>query len=193
MADKEQLKKEIEEVYHTLEKTRERMKELAKEMLAGEGEIQDYSFTQTDGTPIKLSQLFGDKDDLILIHNMGKSCPYCTLWADGFIGFSKHIQQRAGFVLVNKDDIATQKEFAASRGWNYKTVSSKDSTFNKDMGYEEPDGSQMPGVSAFHKENGKIYRTGKDFFGPGDTYCAIWPMFDLLKDGPNGFEPKYTY
>jgi hypothetical protein len=29
--------------------------------------------------------------------------------------------------------------------------------------------------------------------GPGDPFCPVWPLLDLLKDGPNGWEPKYHY
>ncbi|MGI9388028.1 MAG: DUF899 family protein, partial [Methyloligellaceae bacterium] len=43
--------------------------------------VDDYVFSKVDGT-VRLSELFGNKDDLFVIHNMGASCPYCTLWAD---------------------------------------------------------------------------------------------------------------
>src|SRR6266545_843481 len=57
-------------------------------------EVGDYTFATRDG-PVRLSQLFGDKASLFVIHNMGASCPYCTLWADGFNGFLPHIENRA--------------------------------------------------------------------------------------------------
>ena len=47
--------------------------------------VLDHVLFGLDGEK-RLSDLFGDADDLILIHNMGKGCPYCTLWADGFNG-----------------------------------------------------------------------------------------------------------
>ena len=40
------------------------------------------------------------KRDLIVIHNMGASCPYCTLWADGFNGIYDHLADRAAFVAL---------------------------------------------------------------------------------------------
>ena len=27
----------------------------------------------------------------------------------------------------------------------------------------------------------------------GDDFCAVWHMFDLLKDGWAGWEPQYSY
>jgi predicted dithiol-disulfide oxidoreductase (DUF899 family) len=157
-------------------------------------EVSDYTFKAHDGSEIKLSEMFGAHNDLILVHNMGKACPYCTLWADGFVGFTKHLENRAGFVVVSKDDVDTQREFYQSRNWNFRMYSCHDTTFNKDSKFESEKGGQWPGVSAFHKdETGKIYRTGYTYFGPGDDFCAVWPMLDLLKDGPNEWEPKFAY
>lgn len=156
--------------------------------------VSDYTFTSHDGSEITLSQMFGSKSDLILIHNMGKGCSYCTLWADGFTGFTKHLENRAGFVVISKDAVEVQREFYNSRAWNFRMYSSAGSSFNRDMGYESEKGGQLPGVSAFHKdESGQIFRTGTTWFGPGDDFCSVWPLLDLLKDGPNGWEPKYKY
>jgi len=156
--------------------------------------VAEYTLKDLSGNDIKLSMLFGDKDDLILVHNMGKSCTYCTMWADGFIGMQPHLEDRAAFVVTTPDDPAVIKEFADSRDWTFRLYSVKEGPFKKDMGFESDDGSPQPGVSVFHKNtDGTIQRTGSDFFGPGDRYCAVWPFLDMLKDGPNGWEPKYQY
>jgi predicted dithiol-disulfide oxidoreductase (DUF899 family) len=157
-------------------------------------EIQDYILKTHDGSEIRLSEMFGSHSDLILVHNMGRSCPYCTMWADGFTGLTKHLENRAAFVVVSKDDIDTQREFYQSRNWNFRMYSSHGTTFNKDLNFEAEDGGQWPGVSAFHKdESGRIFRTGYTFFGPGDDFCAVWPMVDLLREGAHGWEPKFDY
>lgn len=156
--------------------------------------VQDYVFRAHDGSEIRLSQMFGDKSDLVLVHNMGKGCPYCTLWADGYNGLTQHLENRAGFVVISKDAHDIQRDFHNSRGWTFKMYSSNGTTFNKDMGYENEKGGQEPGVSAFHKdESGKIFRTGTTSFGPGDDFCAVWPMLDLLKDGPGDWHPRFHY
>lgn len=52
----------------------------------------------------------------------------------------------------------------------------------------------MPGVSALRRNaDGTIVRTGTRQFGPGDDFCAIFPMFDLLQDGVGDWQPKYHY
>ena len=65
-------------------------------------EVEDYAFQTPAGT-VRLSQLFGDREHLIVIHNMGSSCPACTLWADGFNGIHHHLTSRAAFVVSSPD------------------------------------------------------------------------------------------
>ncbi|MCA9281731.1 MAG: DUF899 family protein [Phycisphaeraceae bacterium] len=156
--------------------------------------FDNYTLRQTDGGEVSLADLFGDKSELILIHNMGKSCPYCTLWADGFIGFTKHLENRAAFALCSPDEPATLKQFAESRGWNFRTISCHGSDFASDAGFEPEPGKYLPGVSCFRKRaDGAIERTGMSFFGPGDDFCSLWHLLDLLDNGPDGWQPKYKY
>lgn len=152
--------------------------------------VEDFSFEGPNGS-VMLSALFGDKSELLLVHNMGASCSYCTLWADGFSGYLRHLEQRAAFVLVSPDSVENQQKLAAARGWLFRMVQDSTKDFSRAMGfYDEKDG-WWPAVSAFHKdENGVIWRTGKDHFGPGDDYCLVWPVFSLLKGGTAGWEPS---
>jgi len=146
-------------------------------------DVTDYVLKDTDGKDVKLSEMFGDKENLILIHNMGKACSYCTLWADGFSGEAYYIEKKAAFVLVTPDVSEVQKEFAASRGWKFRTYSAAGTTFIADMGYYTEAEGYWPGVSVFHKDaEGKITRISKDYFGPGDFYSAPWHFFDLLPE-----------
>jgi len=157
-------------------------------------EVREYVLTNSEGEKVALSTLFGKKDDLILVHNMGRSCPYCTMWVDGFNGVLDHLEDRAAFALVSPDPPPIQKKFGESRGWRFKTVSSKGTNFSKDMGFEGEEGSPEPGVSVFHRtKDGGIFRVSKDEFGPGDEYCIVWHFFDLLREGSKGWEPKFRY
>lgn len=156
-------------------------------------EVKDFTLSTIKGKKVKLSDLFGDKDELIVIQNMGESCPYCTLWADGFSGVAKHLENRAGFALVSPDAPEKLKKFAKSRKWKYDCYSSFGSDFKKALGFETKDGNPHPGVSTFYREKGKIYNIANDTFGPGDLYCSVWPILDLLKKGVNGWVPKYKY
>ncbi|MGH7682307.1 MAG: DUF899 family protein, partial [Candidatus Eiseniibacteriota bacterium] len=143
--------------------------------------------------PVKLSQLFGDKTDLVVIHNMGKGCRYCTVWADGFNGVLPHLESRAAFVVCSPDSIDVQQQFAGSRGWKFRMVSAHGSRFTEDMGFRS-EKSWMPGVSTFHKApDGTIVRVAKAPFGPFDPFSGIWHVLALLREGVNDWEPRYTY
>ncbi|MCW5941047.1 MAG: DUF899 family protein [Fimbriimonadaceae bacterium] len=156
--------------------------------------VPDYELLGLDGAPVPLSSLFGDKRDLLAVHNMGAGCTYCTLWADGFVGLYPHLADRAAFVLVSGDPPEAARRFSESRGWPFPIVSGHDSAFSRDLGFLLPNDERWPGVSAFYREDdGSIRLVGSDVFGPGDPYCAAWPLFGLLRDGPNGWEPKYRY
>lgn len=156
--------------------------------------IEEYTLHATDGSPVSFKGLFDDRNELLVIHNMGKSCSYCTLWADGLIGFTEHLNNRVPFVLVTPDKPEVAKAFSESRGWKFRVLSADGTSFIKDMGFTSQDGSAGPGVSAFKRTpDGQIFCTARDEFGPGDLYCSIWHLIDLLPNQVNGWEPKYTY
>lgn len=154
--------------------------------------VADYHFNGPKG-PVKLSSLFGRKRDLIVIHNMGRSCPYCTMWADGFNGLLAHLSDRAAFAVVSPDPVAVQRKFAASRGWKFPMYSGESSPFAHDMGFQPTPDQPMPGVTTFSHVRGKIYRVASAPFGPFDAFCATWPLFALLADGVGDWSPRYRY
>ena len=152
--------------------------------------VTDATLETWDG-PVKLSELFGDKDELIVVHNMGKHCNYCTLWADGFVSMVPHVRTRAEFVLVNGDPVEVQKKVAASRGWTFRMACDSGRGFTKEMGYFSDEHGFMPGASTFRKlADGSVVRTNTTFFGPGDDFAPIWQFWDLLDGGERAWHPK---
>ena len=155
-------------------------------------EVEDYALSTSEGT-VRLSALFGGKDDLIVIHNMGASCRYCTLWADGFNGIYAHLADRAAFAVASPDPPAAQKKFAESRGWRFPMVSHQGTSFAADMGYRSEKGGWLPGISVFRRDGKRVLRVADAPLHPGDDYCALWHMFDMLPGGPGGWEPRFKY
>jgi predicted dithiol-disulfide oxidoreductase (DUF899 family) len=153
--------------------------------------VQDYGFGTPEGT-VHLSDLFGDKRDLIVILNMGTSCPSCTLWADGFNGLYPHISDRAAFVVSSPDTPQVQQRFAAGRGWHFPMVSHAGTTFAGDMGYRGESG-YLPGVSVFQRDGARIVRVADTGLQPGDDFCALWHFLDLLPEGSAGWRPRFSY
>jgi len=168
---------------------RGRMRELQQSVEPEE--VSDYEFSTTEGK-VRLSELFGDKEYLFVIHNMGAGCRNCTLWADAFNGILPHIQNRAAFVVASPDEPAAQQNFRTARGWRFRMVSCRDTNFAHDMGYRSDDG-WLPGVSVFRKRGQKIRRVSDTGFHPGDDFCPIWHFFDLLPEGADGWQPQYKY
>ena len=155
-------------------------------------EVENYALAAPEATT-HLSDLFGKKDDLIVIHNMGASCVYCTLWADGYNGIYPHLADRAAFVVASPDPPATQQRFAASRGWRFPMVSHQGTSFAADMGYRSEKGGWLPGISVFRRDGERVLRVADAPLHPGDDFCALWHMFDMLQGGPGDWAPRFKY
>jgi len=155
--------------------------------------VDDWELKGLNGCRVPLSRLFGDKSELLMIHNMGRSCNYCSLWGDAMIGMAPHLMQRCAFVLCSNDPPEVIRAFRELRGWDFPCVSGYDTGFARAMGYMDEKGDPHPGVSAFHKKSdGSIVRTAHQPFGPGDDFCPVWPMLDLVKDGKGDWEPAHA-
>ena len=168
---------------------RKKMREVQSEIKPEE--VKDYVFAGTTGKR-RLSELFGGHDTLLVIHNMGAGCSYCTLWADGFNGVYDHLRDRAAFIVISPDAPEKQQAFAKSRGWRFPMLSNEGTSFASDMGYSR-DGRVMPGVSVFKRDGDKILRVSDTSFSPGDDFCAVWHLFNLIPEGVAGWKPKYKY
>lgn len=182
---------EIVELEKEIQNLKERLATLRRE--APPEEVADYTLYDGEGRETRLSELFGEHRDLILIHNMGKACTYCTMWADGLNGVLPHLENRAAVVLVSPDSPEVQQDFARGRDWDFRIYSAAGTRFIEDMGFRDDDG-WLPGVSTFRKtEDGRLQRVANTEFGPGDDFCSVWPLFDLLADGADGWRPRYSY
>jgi predicted dithiol-disulfide oxidoreductase (DUF899 family) len=184
------------ETTERLARFRSEISSLREKMRALQAEVEpepvaDYEFA-TAGGQVKLSELFGDKSDLFVIHNMGAGCPYCTMWADGFNGALPHLENRAAFVIASPDAPETQEKFRAARGWRFRMVSHRDTSFAADMGYKGEHGF-LPGVSVFQRRDDGMLRVSDRGFSPGDDFCAVWHFFDLLPAGTDGWRPRFGY
>jgi predicted dithiol-disulfide oxidoreductase (DUF899 family) len=111
---------EIVEIEEKIFELTVKLNELRKS--SSDGKVRNYAFATMDGET-SLLDMFGDKKQLLLIHNMGQGCRYCTLWADGFNGFLKHLESVMSVVLVSKDPPELQRRFVNSRDWRFRLAS----------------------------------------------------------------------
>lgn len=154
-------------------------------------EVTDYPFETTTGTT-SLSALFAGRERLLMIHNMGQACRYCTLWADGINGVLDHLEDAMAVVLVSKDSPQAQRAMALDRGWRFRTASHGGGAYMADqcaMGEH----ANMPGAAVYELTSGKIMRRGRTAFGPGDLYSPMWHFLSLAGIGSSDWTPQYHY
>jgi predicted dithiol-disulfide oxidoreductase (DUF899 family) len=190
--EKQQLQEKLKALIPELMEKKAEYYRLVKELYRFP--VQDYTLKSRTGHSLKLSDLFGTKEELILVHNMGKKCPWCTLWADGFNGIVHHLEERAAFVVSTPDSPEEMRRFARSRRWAFNIVSTQDTTLKKDLGFEDDQGNYHPGVSVIRKmPDGTLLHISKVPFGPGDDFCALWYFFDLLDKPDADWNPQIQY
>ena len=176
---------EIEQLEKELSERSQRVAELKKEL--PRRPVPDYRFKNHTSGETSLSELFGEHAYLVIIHNMGKKCKYCTMWANVFEGIYRHFHDKAGFVVINHDSIAVQKAFAKEQGWTFPMYSAAENDFSMALGFTDKDNNPWPGVSTFHKkENGELELIAQASFGPNDLFCTVWHLYGLLPE-------KYDY
>lgn len=189
----------------------ERVAALRRELPVG-GEVpQDYAFDAEGGAKVRLSELFENSRTLIVYGfmfgpNAKAPCPMCTSMLDGLNGNAQHIAQRTNLVVVAKSPIDRILDFARSRGWSMlRLLSSEKNTFNRDYHAESPEGSQLPNLNVFRKEDGVVrhFYATELLFTPADPdqdnrhVDSIWPLWNLLDFTPDGrgkdWYPKLSY
>ena len=151
--------------------------------------VPNYPFrTETGDTTLR--DLFGDRDKLLVIHNMGQGCRYCTLWADGFNGLLPHLESALAVVLVSKDSPEVQRNFANSRGWRFRLASHGGGAYIREQGVYGS-AENYPGAVVYEMDGDAMRRKNACVFGPGDIYCALWGLLGLA--GVDEFTPQYNY
>ena len=180
---------EIQELERQIYELTGKLNELRKTSVGDA--VANYTFA-TQGGETTLDDMFGDNDRLLVIHNMGQGCRYCTLWGDGFNGFLPHLESALSVVLVSKDAPDVQRRFANARGWRFRLASHGGGDYIREQ--TVMDGvDNMPGAVVYERRDGKIIRKNSSVFGPGDLYCSIWSLLGLAGLGEADWTPQYGY
>lgn len=151
--------------------------------------VKDYAFKTMEGDT-SLSALFAGKDRLLVIHNMGQGCRYCTLWADGINGVLSHLEAAMSVVLVSKDAPETQRRMAQDRGWRFRMASHGGGDYMTEQSVGD---GNYPGAVVYERDGAKIMRRGRARFGPGDLYNPLWHFLSLAGIGDGDFTPQFHY
>ncbi|MGB5257906.1 MAG: DUF899 family protein [Woeseiaceae bacterium] len=183
------MSEEIARIEKQLHKLTKKLNELRKANV--EAEIPNYVFTTLDGET-SLLELFGDRENLLVIHNMGQGCRYCTLWADGFNGFLPHLESALSVVLVSRDAPEVQRAFANSRNWRFRLASHGGGAYIQEQNVSA-DEANAPGAVMYQRDGDRIRRRNAAVFGPGDLYCSIWNLLGMAGLGVEDWTPQYRY
>jgi predicted dithiol-disulfide oxidoreductase (DUF899 family) len=191
----------------------ERVAALRRKLPLG-GTARDYEFeerTEVETRSIKLSELFGEKDTLVIYSymfgpQMRAACPSCTSILDSLDGAAPHVTQRVALAVVAKSPIARIRAFTDQRGWrNLRLLSSASNSYNRDYHGETVDGAQRPILNVFVRKGSAIrhaYATELLFAptakGQNPRHVdMIWPLWNMLDYTPEGrgkdWHPKLSY
>jgi predicted dithiol-disulfide oxidoreductase (DUF899 family) len=157
---------------------------------------EEYTFAWADDArlnqPVKISELFNDKDTLLLYSFMyGPSwdnpCPSCTSLVDGFDRMAKQVGHDAAFIVIGKAPAEKINAWAKRRGWSQiGLVSGFDSTYQADYKCQgESADKQYPTMHVFKQVEGIIYH----FWGTELTdndLDMVWPYWNLMDMTPAG-------
>jgi len=167
------------------------------------GEIpEDYTLIGPNG-PVKFSDLFGDKDTLLVYSYMfgpqrKRPCPMCTSMLSSWEAAARNFMQKASLAVFARSPIERLEDWKKERGWNYlKLYSDSDGAFTRT--YVSPEDADVPGMNVFARRDGRIYHfwapemsmemndPEQDPRGAPDP-DTLWTMFDMT---PEGRDPKW--
>ena len=157
---------------------------------------EDYTFQWANdgkvGKSVKFSELFGDKNTLLLYSfmfgpNWDKPCPSCTSLMDGFDRSTYQVTRNAAFVAIAKAPAERINEWAKERDWSQLALlSGSQSAFQADYKCQaESDDMQFPVMLAFTKRDGKIFHFWSTEMSANHV-DTVWPYWNLMDFTPEG-------
>jgi predicted dithiol-disulfide oxidoreductase (DUF899 family) len=186
----------------------ERVAALRRTLPSG-GEIpEDYVFESSNGA-VHLSQLFGDKDSLVIYSMMfgpqrERACPMCTAMLTSWEGTARNLRERVALAVTARSPIARLLDFKKERGWQNLQIYS-DIKGDYTRSYVSADDGDVPGLTVFTRGNGTVRHfwsgemsgemadPGQDPRGAPDL-DSLWTILDLTPTGRGAtWYPKLEY
>lgn len=169
---------------------------------------EDYIFEGRGGT-VAFSQLFGDKDTLVIYSMMlgpqrEQACPMCTAMLTSWEGTARNLRERVALAVTARSPIERLLDFKRERGWKNLQIYS-DTKGDYTRAYVDADDGDIPGLSVFTRRDGAIRHfwsaemnhemadPGQDPRGAPDL-DPLWTILDHTPDGRGStWYPKLEY
>lgn len=175
----------------------ERVAALRRALPSGGAIPEDYTFEGHKGE-VRLSQLFGDKDALVVYSMMfgpqrESACPMCTAMLTSWEGTARNLRERVALAVTARSPIERLLDFKEERGWKNLQLYS-DAKGDYTRAYVSADDGDVPGLSIFTRSDGTIRHfwsgemsgemadPGQDPRGAPDL-DPLWTILDLTPGG----------
>jgi len=157
---------------------------------------EDYVFQWASlgrvGERVKFSELFGDKNSLLLYSfmygpNWDNPCPSCTSLMDGFDRSWYQVNRNAAFAGIAKAPAAKINAWATRRGWSQMPLlSGFESPFQADYQCQgASDDMQLPVMHVFTRRDGQVFHFWATEL-KGNHVDTVWPYWNLMDFAPEG-------
>jgi predicted dithiol-disulfide oxidoreductase (DUF899 family) len=172
------------------------------------GVPEDYTLEGQDGT-VRLSQLFGDRDTLVIYSWMfgpqrQRPCPMCTSLLTSWEGTARNLRERVALAICARSPIERLLDFKKERGWQNLQVYS-DTKGDYTRAYVSADDGDVSGLNVFTRSDGTVRHfwsdemidemadPGQDPRGAPDI-DPLWTVLDLTPAGRGAtWYPKLEY
>jgi predicted dithiol-disulfide oxidoreductase (DUF899 family) len=168
----------------------------------------DFEFT-SEASPTRLSELFGDKNTLMIYSMMygpqrKAPCPSCTSFLSAWNGIAVNLRERVAMAVTARSGIERLGDYKRQRGFgNLRFLSDSSGAYTRT--YVSPEDVDVPGFSVFTRRDGVIRHfyngemsgamadPGQDPRGAPDL-DPLWLMLDLTPEGRGtDWYPKLDY
>jgi predicted dithiol-disulfide oxidoreductase (DUF899 family) len=153
--------------------------------------VKNYQL-QTLGGKTSLMDCFAGKDKMLVIHNMGQNCRWCTAWGDIINAALPYLESEFSVVLVSGDLPQAQRTFALSRHWDFRMVSHSNNEYISEQSIISGE-KNIPGIVCYERSGENILLKNASAFYPGDAFNPIFHLLSVGGIGLKEFKPQFNY
>jgi predicted dithiol-disulfide oxidoreductase (DUF899 family) len=195
---------------------RRKIGELARQIAAlptGPQIEGDYLFHDANGSVLRLPDLFGSHDTLVIYHWMygperERPCPMCTNLLGPLAANAADLRQRVALAVIGRSPVERQLAFARERGWSnaMPLYQAQGDAFSLAIGGLDPEGGgEWPALLVLVKDGDtvRLHWMGEmtaDMADPGEDprgavdLAPLWNVLDLTPGGRDqDWYPKLAY